>query len=247
MRRQTIERWTGACLLSSSLAVGCCQCHCSVSHSPPWTTHVISGPALDQTAPTQPTPALTQAQLSKKDSVPATLPPGALEVGNSVKDAPVTQTGFENSKPNPADEAGAARTTVVDTTALPCFSHSADYTELTGQIQHSRITRGWRLRYAPVDEVDPYGGSVTLIEDAKLSGLKDGDMVRVHGRFLNSDESGTAPRYEVDAIQLTRINKAAILQQWLGRVLGSSRTRRVQRGPAHTPRAFSRYLIASSA
>jgi hypothetical protein len=129
----------------------------------------------------------------------------APEAGNSVKE--VTQTAFESGKQNLADEPGVGRETVVDTTALPCFSHSADYTELTGQIQHSRIARGWRLRYAPVDEVDPYGGSVTLIEEAKLSGLKDGDMVRVHGRFLNSDERGTAPRYEVDAIQLSGKNQ----------------------------------------
>jgi hypothetical protein len=137
--------------------------------------------------------------------LPATLPPLANEAGNSVKE--VTQTGFESGKQNLADKPGAGRETVVDTSALPCFSHSADYTELTGQIQHSRITRGWRLRYAPVDEVDPYGGSVTLVEEAKLSGLKDGDMVRVHGRFLKSDERGTAPRYEVDAIQLSGKNQ----------------------------------------
>src|SRR5262249_30293320 len=137
MRRQTIQQWTGACLLSPALAVGCGQCDCCVSHSPPWTTHVISGPALDQTAPTQPTPAVTQAQLSKKEALPAPLPPVALEVGNSVKDAPVIQTGFENSKQNLADEPGAACKTAVDTIALPCFSHTADYTELTGQLQHS--------------------------------------------------------------------------------------------------------------
>jgi hypothetical protein len=58
-----------------------------------------------------------------------------------------------------------------------------------------------------VDEVDPYGGSVSLIEDAKLSGLKDGDMVRVHGRFFNRDESGISPKYQVDSIQLSDKNQ----------------------------------------
>jgi hypothetical protein len=92
------------------------------------------------------------------------------------------------------------RRSYVDTTASPCFGHSDDYRTLTGQLQHSRLSKGWRLRFASVDEVDPYGGSVTLVEDEHLTDMKDGQYVRVHGHFLNAEDRAIAPPYQIDSI-----------------------------------------------
>jgi hypothetical protein len=100
-----------------------------------------------------------------------------------------------------APDAGASRRSFVDTTAHPCFAHAADYTSLCGQVQISRLSKGARLRFASVDEVDPYGGSVTLVEDVRLTNFKDGDYVRVTGRLLNPEVQSIAPPYQIDSIQ----------------------------------------------
>jgi hypothetical protein len=91
------------------------------------------------------------------------------------------------------------RKAFVDITAQPGFSHAEDYSWLSGQLQRSR--KGWRLRYASVDQVDVYGGSVTLRDESRLSGMNDGDLVRVHGRLLNPEDRGIAPAYEVMSVQ----------------------------------------------
>jgi hypothetical protein len=89
-------------------------------------------------------------------------------------------------------------------TSLPGqFAHSVDYTELKGQLQNSRLTKGWRLRYAPIDETDEYGGSVRFTEDSQMDGFEDGQMVRVRGRLI-ADGARIAPYYRVDAIEVVK-------------------------------------------
>jgi hypothetical protein len=79
------------------------------------------------------------------------------------------------------------------------FGHAPDYGWLRGEIQQS--LRGTRLRYAPVDEVDPYGGSVTLIADGQVEGLRDSQCVRVRGQLLNPDRLRPAPGYRVVSVE----------------------------------------------
>jgi hypothetical protein len=100
-----------------------------------------------------------------------------------------------------APEADAPRRSFVDTTAHPCFGHAADYSWVSGQVQILRLSKGPRLRYASIDEADPYGGSVTLVEDSRLAGLSDGQYVRVSGHLLNPEVSAIAPPYRIDSIQ----------------------------------------------
>ena len=57
------------------------------------------------------------------------------------------------------------------------------------------------MRYASVDEADTYGGSVTLKDESRLSGMNDGDLVRVHGHLLNPEDRAIAPPYEVMSVQ----------------------------------------------
>jgi hypothetical protein len=142
-----------------------------------------------------------QATVPKSLPPPETLPPVTSESKPTTKDSAITQTALETSKPSLVGEAASPRKSFVDITAQPCFSHTEDYSCLSGQIQHSRITKGWRLRYASVDEVDPYGGSVTLADEAKLAGVKDGDLLRVRGHLVNPEDRGIAPSYQVDSIQ----------------------------------------------
>jgi hypothetical protein len=201
MERNAIRRCLGACLLGSALATGCSQTGSRVEGPPPWVAHPYGRPTIYR-------PAVAQRKVEEPQALPPqTLPPPdtapavASEAKPPIKDASVTQTTLESSKPGLVSEPGSPRKSFVDVTAQPCFSHTDDYSSLSGQLQHSRITKGWRLRYASVDEVDPYGGSVTLTDEAQLSGMKDGDLVRVHGHLMNPEDRGIAPSYQLDSIQ----------------------------------------------
>ena len=70
---------------------------------------------------------------------------------------------------------------------------------LCGEVQHTH--KGWRLRYASVDETDTYGGSVTLSDDARLSQLKEGDIFVIEGRLQDPDSHISAPVYVVSDVK----------------------------------------------
>jgi hypothetical protein len=82
------------------------------------------------------------------------------------------------------------------------YGRAGDYGWLVGEVEQSY--RGPRLRYAPVDQVDPYGGSVTLLRDSLVDGLKDGQVVRVRGHLLNPDNRAPAPPYKVLSVELVQ-------------------------------------------
>jgi hypothetical protein len=88
----------------------------------------------------------------------------------------------------------------VDLTAQPWFGHAPDHRWLRGQVQFSRAANAWRLRYASVDENDPYGGSVTLVGD-DLSTLQDGQHVRVEGGLLDPDRREAGTPFRVSSIR----------------------------------------------
>jgi hypothetical protein len=98
----------------------------------------------------------------------------------------------------PRGEAPPARMSYVDITASSSFAHAPDYSWLRGQVEYSR--KGLRLRYATVDEDDPYGGSVTLTGSNALEQLKDGQEILVQGH-LNEADAGRTPGYRVESLQ----------------------------------------------
>lgn len=98
----------------------------------------------------------------------------------------------------PQDE---ERKSTVDITAKPGFAHAPDYSWLNGEVQYSTISKTWRLRYASVDEDDPYGGSVTLAPGSHLESLEDGTMVHVVGQLEHATDRGIAPRYLATSCQ----------------------------------------------
>jgi hypothetical protein len=99
----------------------------------------------------------------------------------------------------PRAETGPVRRSYTDVTAAACFAHGPDYGWLCGRVEYSRLSKGWRLRYASVDEPDRFGGSVTLVPDPKLDALKDGQYVRVTGRLADRPP-GLSPEYEVESL-----------------------------------------------
>jgi hypothetical protein len=82
------------------------------------------------------------------------------------------------------------------------YGHAPDYSWVQGEVQRTR--KGWRLRYASVDETDTYGGSVTLTDDPQLSQLKEGDVYKVEGRLQNPESHFSAPMYMVREVSPQR-------------------------------------------
>jgi hypothetical protein len=68
----------------------------------------------------------------------------------------------------------------------------------TGVVQQFRNT--WRLRYAPADQDDPYGGSVVL-EGAGVENLRDGQRVQVRGTLIPPTSRTSPARFRVESIQ----------------------------------------------
>jgi hypothetical protein len=134
-----------------------------------------------------PSPRIVPPSPAKKDSSLAMLvdkpAPKKAAVASEAKPAQP-----EKQVTNPL--AGATRT-----------GHAADYTWLYGQLQYWPLHKTWRLRYAGLDQVDPYGGSVTLIADLHPTDLKDGQYVRVEGRLADPEARGISPAYKVVSIR----------------------------------------------
>jgi hypothetical protein len=84
----------------------------------------------------------------------------------------------------------------------PVYGHASDYSWLRGQVEYSRLGKGWRLRFASVDEEDHHGGSVTLCENQDLAHLEDGQYVFVQGHLSKPADRGTSPAYRVDTLKV---------------------------------------------
>jgi hypothetical protein len=78
--------------------------------------------------------------------------------------------------------------------------HAADYSWLYGEVHYDHISRGWRLRYASLDEIDRWGGAVILAAESDLEKLKEGQVVKVQGRLLEPANSKSSPGYRVDSM-----------------------------------------------
>jgi hypothetical protein len=71
---------------------------------------------------------------------------------------------------------------------------------LTGSVESWRKT--WRLRYAPIDVEEAHGGRVTLVGDAELDGLRDGQRLRVHGVLVPSSSRSDPPAFHVQSVEV---------------------------------------------
>jgi hypothetical protein len=83
--------------------------------------------------------------------------------------------------------------------------HATDYSRLTGQLFFVHADGGlWVLRYAPLSQEDPNGGSVVLARDVHMDDYHEGDLVTVQGELLSQRSSVFlgGPLYHARSIEL---------------------------------------------
>lgn len=100
---------------------------------------------------------------------------------------------------NPTDPAAPAEKTAAGAVMTVRFGQSNNYQTVVGQVYQFRRT--WKLRYTAVESEDRYGGSFNLVGDG-LENLKDGQMVRVEGSVMPSDDRAGSARYQVTRIEV---------------------------------------------
>lgn len=84
------------------------------------------------------------------------------------------------------------------------FGHAADYAWLMGELQYIQTRKAWHLRYAPTDEQDPYGGTVTLVGDGLTSECKSGQIVHVEGNLINPESGDLRPLYWASKLRILK-------------------------------------------
>jgi hypothetical protein len=119
--------------------------------------------------------------------------------------APVT-TPFTSPQLSP--EAGERPTTTYVAVHQPkeMVGHENDYSWISGQLYYVHANGGmWVIRYADVDQVDRYGGSVVLTPTVEMRNFREGDLVTVCGEILNDGIRGRTlggALYRVNSIQM---------------------------------------------
>lgn len=104
---------------------------------------------------------------------------------------------YQISQPEVAPAAPFYREPVIETPIAPeqapviakisdsNFGHSTDYKRLVGRLQRVHVPGGeWKLRYAPLDQQDEWGGSVVLAPDVRLENFDDDTVVYVEGEII---------------------------------------------------------------
>ena len=84
------------------------------------------------------------------------------------------------------------------------YGYQEGYGVLRGKLEYSQTDRRWKLRYIPIDcEMDGYGGSVVLSNEAALAGFERDEMVEVRGKVKEQDQPKRAfsPLYDVTEIR----------------------------------------------
>ena len=89
-------------------------------------------------------------------------------------------------------------------TGQKAYAHATDYTWLVGELQYYHGRKVWRIRYAPIDVEDRYGGSVTLMETGtvSMSKFESGQIIRIEGRLRDPEAREPSPAFVVKSIQI---------------------------------------------
>ncbi|HZY88119.1 MAG TPA: hypothetical protein VFE78_25010 [Gemmataceae bacterium] len=237
MRANALRRLLGACLLGLGAAAGCHRCTtCPSGSDCPTCSAPAVVPHAAAVATTYPQPAgigagygawtgQTGAGVSPYaiHATPAP-PPNYGGATAAAPHAPATEETAEPGAPPlpvirtgpvegrslfPRNEPPPPRRSFADVTADACFAHAKDYGWLRGRVEYSRLSKGWRLRYASVDEDDRFGGSVTLADGSQVRALKDGDLIEVRGRLADPGADAASPLYQVESLAKARSLGAA--------------------------------------
>ena len=84
------------------------------------------------------------------------------------------------------------------------YGHGENYEWLMGVLHRVHIPRkGWKIRYARLDQQDRWGGSVVPAPDVRMDEFEDGDNVFVEGEVIGDRASLylTGPRYRITTIR----------------------------------------------
>jgi hypothetical protein len=133
-------------------------------------------------------------------------PPATLTSRSSVVETPVVTPPSSPKDPDsPASPVPAPE-------HLPTgpYGHAEDYSWLRGKIDRP-YSGGTKLRFCDACEEERHGGCVFLTSNAALGALKDGALVEVRGRLLDSQgpsQRGESiysyPAYHVDSLRVLR-------------------------------------------
>jgi len=99
------------------------------------------------------------------------------------------------------------------------FGHARDFSWMVGQLRHVHVNGGsWKLRYAPLDVQDQWGGSVILAQDARIDRFRDGDFVYVEGEILATRPTVylAGPLYRISKIR--KLTAADARKAWASRL-----------------------------
>jgi hypothetical protein len=123
---------------------------------------------------------------------PAPLAPGVTV--QAVQESMAKKTIPEPDPPAPADAVQAPQR------SAPRDTKPAPLTTLAGYVQQYRNT--WRLRYAAIDQEDPFGGVVILDGCAESTNLQEGQRARVIGTLVPPQSRNGSAHLHVQSIEL---------------------------------------------
>lgn len=138
-----------------------------------------------------------------------TIQPAPKKVAAQPKPKAVVEVSHSDDKNSPFEnledlKPALAVEPAVKETPVPKMSHDEKYRWLIGRLQRVHSPKHeWKLRYAPLDQHDQWGGSVVLAQDARLDDWNDGDLVYIEGEILNERPSVylTGPLYRIRVIR----------------------------------------------
>jgi hypothetical protein len=106
----------------------------------------------------------------------------------------VVQPDGSTNEPPLSDAVPATVPVTTEESALPPvrktyrdrLGYGEDFHWITGQLSRVHTAEGsfWVVRYAPVGQLDKYGGSVVLTPVADMRNYREGDLVSIEGEVL---------------------------------------------------------------
>jgi len=145
-------------------------------------------------------------------------PMGNAPMGTSPQPEPIPAPKGETPKKMPTTSAAPMKQVQIITPATETsnpfelhrryesrVTHAPDYSCVTGQLFYVHADGGlWILRYAPLWQEDPNGGSIVLARDLRMANYREGDLVTVHGEILSQKGSVFlgGPLYRANSIEL---------------------------------------------
>lgn len=188
------RRWAAG-LLAALLGAGTIGCQ-----NTPQKVSNIPDPLLVTRKPVDGKPADPASISARADLTPPSMPTQHRNRGDK-GEGPVVRLGFPDFVPPPRGSA-VAWTNEPEPPPAPKLDHDPDYEWLQGIVEVTGPDR-FVLRYAEGISSDYWGGKVCLDPDPRLSGLREGDRVRVIGGLVRDNDRVQVanwppyPRYRV--------------------------------------------------